>query len=66
MANSTVVSYPSSPVLVPIRSQTDKGTEQRSLRELIEGRCVSLFDDFKPVWWLNKHVRCLMFIQASS
>lgn len=53
MAHATVVSYPSSPVLVPIRSQTNKETEQRSLRELIEGRCISLFDDFKPVWWLN-------------
>ncbi|KAK0201400.1 Alpha/Beta hydrolase protein [Desarmillaria ectypa] len=53
MTNGTVVWYPTSPALVAIQSRPDKETEQRSLRELIEEHCASLFDDFKPVWWLN-------------
>ncbi|KAK0477361.1 Alpha/Beta hydrolase protein [Armillaria novae-zelandiae] len=64
MTAGTIVSYPSSPALVPVLSQPDKQTEWSSLRELVEGRCRSLFDDFKPVWWLKsghtQTVYCVM------
>ncbi|KAK0460176.1 AB-hydrolase YheT [Desarmillaria tabescens] len=53
MTNGTVVLYPPSPAVLAIHSQTDKEIGQRSLQELVKERCSSLFDDFKPTWWLN-------------
>ena len=41
---------------VKTRRDGDKWTERRSLQELLETRCQSLFSVFKPVWWLFKLV----------
>ncbi|KAG7443519.1 uncharacterized protein BT62DRAFT_1009339 [Guyanagaster necrorhizus] len=55
IAALSVPQHPSSPVLITIQLRPNKGTEWSSLCELIEGRCPSLFDNFK-VRGLNRHV----------
>lgn len=54
-SHSTTIHFPKNPVTIPVRkSDDDDSTEQRSLQELVETKVTSVFNDFKPLWWLFK------------
>jgi hypothetical protein len=53
--SSTTIKFPSKPASLSVRKE-EGGTEQRSMRELIETRVPSVFKDFRSLWWLFKFV----------
>jgi len=59
----TFIRFPSKPGVVAVRKhnngedpETSDGIEHVSLRHLVETRCKSLFNDFRPLWYLFKYV----------
>lgn len=63
----TLIRFPSKPAVLAVKKrrngdQKDAGAaspediEHVSLRHLVETRCQSLFQDFRPIWYLFKYV----------
>ncbi|KAF5358586.1 hypothetical protein D9758_007712 [Tetrapyrgos nigripes] len=61
---SSDIFFPEDPLQVPLRTGFNQGgTENKSLRKVVEERCPSLWKPFKPVWWLyNGHMQTLYVV----
>ena len=52
--------YFGTPETVFVRpAASTKAIEKVTLRDFVQSRCPSLFQEFRPAWWLN---RCVIFV----
>ena len=59
-----IIHFPPKPAVIAVRrdrrdddpGSNGDGVEYKSLRELVESRCSSLFTEFRPIWYLFRYV----------